>query len=234
MTQTVTLSFFRFTGLRARAWALMMMGAARPSLARTPDIGFWKLCGAGKGEGFNPTVNPYAIAILATWDNADIAQDRTANAPIFQRYAKRSAENWTVFLQARSVRGAWDGKTPFAPGETQDDGPMAALTRASIRKSAILQFWKQVPDISANIGADPNVMFKAGIGELPMLDQITFSIWPDKATMDGFARTGPHGAAIKAVRAGNWFSEELFARFAVHSDRGTWNGTSPLKRLEAA
>ncbi len=234
MTQIVSLSFYRFSGFSGRAWALMMMGAARPALARTPDIKFWKLCGAGKGEGFNPTVNPYTIAILATWDSAELAQDRTANTPIFQRYRKRSVEDWTVFLQPRSVRGAWGGSAPFTAADAPADGPMAALTRASIRKSAILQFWKQVPDISANIGADPNVMFKAGIGELPMLDQITFSIWPDKATMDGFARTGPHGAAIKAVRAGNWFSEELFARFAVHSDRGTWNGTSPLAKLSEA
>ena len=212
----------------------MMMGGARPMLARIPDIRFWKLCGAGKAEGFNPTGNPFTIAILASWDTAELARDRTATSKIFQRYAQRSVENWTVFLQARSVRGAWDGKTPFEAAEAQADGPMAALTRASIRKSAVWQFWRQVPDISANIGAAPNVMFKAGIGELPMLDQITFSIWPDKATMDGFARTGPHGAAIKAVREGNWFSEELFARFAVHSDRGTWNGTSPLKQLEAA
>ncbi len=234
MTQTVTLSFFRFSGLRARAWALMMMGAARRPLARTPDIGFWKLCGAGKGEGFSPTVNPYTIAILATWQTLELAQDRTASAPVFQRYRTRSAEDWTVFLQPRSVRGAWGGVAPFAPDDAPAAGPMAALTRASIRKSALMQFWKQVPDISANIGADPNVLFKAGIGELPMLDQITFSIWPDKTTMDGFARTGPHGAAIKAVREGRWFSEELFARFAVHSDRGTWNGTSPLKKPEVA
>lgn len=211
-----------------------MMGAARLPLGRVPGIGFHKLCGAGKGEGFNPTVNPFTIAILATWDGIETAQRQTAQAKIFQRYRDKAVENWSVFLTPQSARGAWGGKTPFDPQDAPTTGPVAALTRASIRKSAVVQFWKQVPDISANIGSDPNVIFKAGIGELPLLDQITFSIWPNKATMDGFARTGPHGAAIKAVRAGDWFSEELFARFTVHSDAGTWYGTSPLAQLEAA
>ncbi|MDB4112350.1 hypothetical protein N9571_07380, partial [Yoonia sp.] len=39
MTQTVSLSFFRFAGPLARVWALTMMGGARLPLGRTPDIG---------------------------------------------------------------------------------------------------------------------------------------------------------------------------------------------------
>ena len=66
-----------------------------------------------------------------------------------------------------------------------------------------------------------------------MLQQVTFSIWPSKAAMDGFARTGAHAEAIRAVRDEGWFKEELYARFAVQSDSGTWGGTSPLARLEA-
>ncbi|MEL7166767.1 MAG: spheroidene monooxygenase, partial [Pseudomonadota bacterium] len=38
----------------------------------------------------------------------------------------------------------------------------------------------------------------------------------------------------KAVRDGAWFREELYARFAIVGDSGTWNGQSPLKRLETA
>ena len=34
--------------------------------------------------------------------------------------------------------------------------------------------------------------------------------------------------AIRAVRAGNWFSEELYARFQIAGDRGSWGGVSPL------
>ena len=40
--------------------------------------------------------------------------------------------------------------------------------------------------------------------------------------------------AIRAVRENGWFSEELYARFTVLSDDGTWNGISPLSRLPEA
>jgi spheroidene monooxygenase len=94
-----------------------------------------------------------------------------------------------------------------------------------------LRFWKRVPDISAVIGADPNVMFKIGIGEVPLLHQITFSIWPDGASMARFARgDGPHGRAIRAVREEGWFTDELYARFRVLGVEGRWNGAELLSR----
>ena len=84
------------------------------------------------------------------------------------------------------------------------------------------------------IGQDPNVTFKIGIGEVPMLHQVTFSIWPSEEAMAGFARTGPHADAIRAVRSEGWFKEELYARFDIQSDIGSWDGRSPLQKLEAA
>ncbi|MFA8441615.1 spheroidene monooxygenase [Yoonia sp.] len=232
MTQTVSLSFFRFAGPFARIWALTMMGGARLPLSRTPDIGFWKLCGSGTGEGFTPVPNTAVYAILATWPDAETARARTQSG-VFARYQKRAAESWTVFLQTQTARGEWSGQAPFTVGKTDSAGPLAALTRATIKPHIAARFWRRVPNISEVIGQDPNVTFKIGIGELPLLHQVTFSIWPSQKAMDGFARTGPHAEAIRAVRDEGWFREELYARFAVHSDRGTWNGTSPLAKLEA-
>ena len=228
MSQTVSLSLYRFTGFRARAWALGMMALARVPLAQTPDIGFWKLCGAGIGHGFTPTANPAVIAILAVWPDADTAHRRTVGT-IFARYAAQASESWTVFLSPTSAKGQWSGQAPFAISGPAPTGPLAALTRATIRPGILRQFWKRVPRISDMIGNDPNVTFKIGIGEVPMLHQVTFSIWPDQAAMDAFARTGPHAEAIRAVRREGWFAEELYARFTVLSDHGTWGGTSPLK-----
>lgn len=233
MTQIVSLSFYRFAGPLARLWALGMMGGARLPLARTPDIGFWKLCGSGTGEGFTPVPNTAVYAILATWPDIETARARTQSG-VFARYMRRATEHWTVFLETRSVRGAWSGKTPFEAATGLSSGPLAALTRATIKPRILMRFWRRVPNISAMIGNDRNVAFKIGIGEVPMLHQVTFSIWPSEQAMAAFARTGPHADAIRAVRDEGWFREELYARFAVHSDIGTWNGTSPLSRLEAA
>lgn len=202
-------------------------------MARVPDLGFWKLCGSGTGEGFTPVPNTAVYAILCTWPDETTARWRLENTRIFQRYRARASEHWTVFLAPTSARGAWSGVTPFLPISEPNSGPLAALTRATIKPRILTKFWGRVPDISAMIGSDPNVVFKIGIGEVPMLHQVTFSIWPGAQEMANFARTnGPHAQAIKAVRDGAWFREELYARFAILGDNGTWGGTSPLEGLQ--
>jgi spheroidene monooxygenase len=229
----VTLSFFRFDTGMARLWALAMMGGARLSLARIPGLEFWKLCGSGTGQGFTPLPNMAVYAILCIWPDLRTAQAALAETAVFRRYRSRAAEHWTVFLTPVSSRGKWSGVAPFRPGEERPVNPLAALTRATIKPRIAMKFWRQVPDISQVIGQDENVAFKIGIGELPLLHQITFSIWPDAASMSRFARTdGPHARAISAVRSGDWFREELYARFHVLGDTGSWGGVSPLAKLE--
>lgn len=229
--QTVTLSLFRFGTLADRLWVVGQMAAARLAFARMPEAGFWKLCGSGTGEGFTPRPNWSVWAILVAWPDAATARRMVAEAPVYRRWRARSAEDWTIHLQATSSRGEWAGRAPFeASGAT--DGPLAVLTRASVRPSRLLRFWGRAPGISDRIGSDPNVAFKIGIGEVPMLHQVTFSVWPDAASMAAFARgDGPHGRAIRAVREGNWFREELYARFRILGAEGRWLGGDPLSRL---
>ena len=226
--QIVSLSFYRFATPLSRLWALTMMGAARFSLPRIDGLRFWKLCGSGTGEGFTPIPNTAVYAILTVWDDEARAKEAITTEPLFARYAKHASETWTVFLTPYSARGVWSGHTPFKEESPDPSGPIAALTRATVKPKVAAQFWKRVPDISGVIGQDPNVLFKIGIGEVPLLQQITFSIWPDAKTMANFAReNGPHANAIKAVRDGNWFREELYARFRVADEIGSWEGQSP-------
>ena len=233
--QAVSLSFFRFRAPSARLWALGMMGAARFALPRVEGLEFWKLCGSGTGEGFTPVPNTAVYAILATWRDARTARHQVAHSTLWTRYRAKADEDWTVFLSPSSVRGNWAGQKPFMSNGKAPAGPLAALTRATVKPMVAAKFWKQVPDISDVIGADPNVVFKIGIGEVPLLHQVTFSIWPDATSMADFARKpdGPHQRAINAVRKEGWFREELYARFAVTGDLGTWGGASPLNKLEA-
>ncbi len=230
--QTVSLSLFRFDGMFNRAWVLGQMGLARLSFMRMPDVGFWKLCGSGTGEGFTPRPNLGVWAILAVWPDEETARRHTRDAAVYTRWRARATESWTIYMAATSARGQWAGAAPFTVSATPL-GPLAVLTRATIKPSRLLRFWDRVPDISAVIGADPHVAFKIGIGEVPMLHQITFSLWPDPASMAQFARGhGPHGQAIQAVRDGNWFAEELYARFRILGAMGTWGGDNPLNRLD--
>ena len=231
VSQVVSLSFFRFDTAAGRLWAFAMMGLARRPLSRLDGIGFWKLCGSGSGEGFDLRPNTGVYAILATWPDARTARAQVEGSALYRRYRARAAECWTVYMTTASVRGAWSGRTPFETGPTPaGGGPVAALTRATLRPRIMTRFWGRVPRISEVIGRDPDVIFKIGIGDVPYLRQVTFSIWPDAARMAAFARTGPHAEAIRAVRENDWFREELYARFALLGDSGTWGGRSPLAK----
>ena len=228
--QVVTLSLFRFRSVGDRVWAFLMMGLARWPLARLKGIGFWKLMGAGTGEGFTPLPDTGAVAILATWPDLETAERQIAGSEIYRRYLLRSDETMTFYLTPFASRGSWSGKAPFQPeGGPPGRGLVAALTRATLRPAVLLRFWSRVPDISKAIGENRDVVFKLGVGEVPWFHQMTFSIWPDTETMAAFARAdGPHSRAIRAVREGEWFSEELYARFSILAARGTWNGRNPV------
>lgn len=209
------------------------MALARPRRNWSGKASFVKLCGSGTGEGFTPRPNWSVWAIFAVWPDLDRARAEVADHPVFARWRRRADEAWTVFLSPFSARGTWAGVNPLADlssaATDHPEAPIAALTRASVRPRFAPSFWKQVPDISARIGADPNVLFKIGIGEVPLLHQVTFTIWPDAASMAGFARKlGPHAEAMRAARDGGWFSEELYARFHVLGTAGRWGTSDPL------
>lgn len=227
--QTAVLSLYRFESRLSRLWAVVQMGAARLPLMRMPGLRFWKLCGTGTGEGFTPRPNTAVWAILTVWQDEAAARAGLAARAPFGRWRARAAEDFHIWLEPRSARGQWSGVAPFQPETTvAADGPVAAMTRATVRLRRAARFWARVPDISARIGADPAVLFKIGMGEVPLIHQVTFSVWPDTASMAAFARKGAHAEAIRAVRDEGWFNEELYARFRVIRTQGSWGGRNPL------
>ncbi|MFN4202453.1 MAG: spheroidene monooxygenase [Tabrizicola sp.] len=230
LISVATLSVFRFSSPASRLWVIGQMALARSRHLWT-GARFVKLCGSGTGEGFTPRPNWSVWAIFAVWPDLVRAREQIRGHKVITRWRARAAEDWTVFLAPFSARGSWAGVNPLT--DTIDrgahQGPIAALTRATVKPQHAPAFWRRVPEISARIGADRNVLFKIGIGEVPLLHQVTFSIWPDAARMAEFARhMGPHAEAMKAARDNGWFAEELYARFHVLESLGKWNGTDPL------
>jgi spheroidene monooxygenase len=233
--QTVSLTLHRFDRPSGRAFALWQMGAARLDMLRRREVGFWKLCGSGRKGGFTLGTDASIWAILATWPDLAMAQAQVTAAQPWARWRGHADETFSLFLAPVSARGRWAGREPFRPepaaAAAPAAGPIAALTRASIRPSRLVAFWRRSPDITRVLDGDPSVLLRIGLGEVPVLRQITFSVWPDSTAMAAFARgDGAHGRAIRAVREGGWFSEELYARFHVLGTSGTWGGTDPLRR----
>ena len=130
-------------------------------------------------------------------------------------------------MRPLTSRGRWAGRTPFGdPTPTKHDGPVAALTRARIKPRLWRTFWASVPPVSAALNASPGLLLKVGIGEAPVGLQGTFSLWESAAALRDFAhRQVEHQAVIEKTHALGWYSEELFARFALVRAEGTYAGT---------
>lgn len=140
-------------------------------------------------------------------------------------------EIWTVMLEPIEGHGRWDGKEIFGilPHQSNDEGPIAILTRATVRLNKLKYFWQNVVPVSNAMKEATGFIWSVGIGEIPWIKQATFSIWESKEAMKAFAYgTKVHADVIKKTRAQQWYSEEMFVRFKIISSAGSLKGIDPL------
>lgn len=222
--QVVSLTLSRFDK-SAIPWAISQMQWSKGPLRAVPQIGFLKLMGTGAGAGFSTVPNLRVWTILSTWPNGHAAIE-AQEAEVLRTRRSRACETATLFLAPISSRGRWAREAPFAPrNDFHRSGPIAALTRATVRPAKLVRFWQRVPSISRTIEGEAAVRFMLGMGEVPYLHQVTFSVWDDADAMGEFSRrSATHGEAVRRVAEEGWFSEQLFARFRPLSGTGTWNG----------
>jgi spheroidene monooxygenase len=237
MTAVATLSLFRYRRWVDRHWALWQMLLARRPLNRLPGVRFMKMVGTGSREGFYLAPNTQVWGLLAVWDSMEAAQAQTRDSAVYRRYLRRADEATTLYLETIRAKGDWSGRQPF---ELADDrapsGLTVALTRATVKPRHALAFWSRTPEIRAEVPAQPHLLFKVGMAEVPGLQQITFSIWDDFEAMRAFAyrKGGPHARAVESVRREGWFDEELYARFRIAAVDGDWSAAPDFASVKAS
>ena len=219
---------------RAVPRAFMHMGLDRWALRREPRRPmFAKLLGTGNGETFTMRdADAHHWALLTTWADAEDAVAFT-HGPLMSTWMRFASEHCAFALEPITSHGRWADREPFAPSaDPQWPGAIAAITRARIRPSQWLAFWRSVPEVSADLRSDPGVLFTLGIGEAPVGLQGTFSVWRSAQAVREFAYRRPaHQKVIEETARRSWYSEELFARFAVLSATGTYRGLDVAERL---
>jgi heme-degrading monooxygenase HmoA len=232
MGSIVTLTLFRFTGLTSKLWALPQMRFAHAAMGNIAGLHFYKLMGSGRELGFSPFPDWGVYAMLCVWDHEQSANDFFNNAEIYQRYREKSSEQWTIFMKPIQTKGSWSGGNPFTPSADLDAANplIAVITRATIRPHQLLKFWRYVPTSQRPIqrGCE-GLIFTKGIGEAPLVQMATISIWETLESLKKFAYNSPeHIKAIQKTHQLNWYQEEMFARFQPFRSSGVWGGQDLL------
>jgi hypothetical protein len=209
----VTLHVWRVPRRRIGA-AFLRMARDPRRLRSVPGVRFAKLLGTGTGDSFGPgdaDLSRYAAVIA--WDG-----DARTVGKEWDRIAESSAR---VDLTPLHSRGTWSGQAPFAGNGGRPDGMVLALTRARLRPSKALTFWRAVPAVVREVHAAPGLLARFGVGEAPIGWQGTVSVWRSATDLTGFAYRQPqHRAVIARTPADKWYAEDLFARFAVREISG--------------
>lgn len=204
---------------------MKQMRLAHGALAKVPGLLFYKLLGSGGGNGFSVVPDFSTYAFLGVWSDRNSCEHFMSEHSLRSQALERCQHHWTVLLSPSQVKGSWDTIQPFRINAPHDGrGPIAILTRASIYPGKLLSFWRNVPRVSRRLGQrQPGLLFSKGIGEVPLIQQATFSLWQDREAMLNYAYRGDaHREMIRKTQSLGWYREELFAEFVPLEVRGNW------------
>jgi hypothetical protein len=209
--------------LRYRLWGYARFVVQGFSMRCVPGLVMYKVMGSGDDGGFGLKPSRSRQALFCLFASETMADSFLAS-PVAKSYAKRSREFCTAKLRAFSCKGTWAGHSIEVTASTPTDGPIATLTRASIRPFSARRFWRMQPASELSLNSASGCLLATGVGEAPFFRQATFSLWASTAAMDAYARSGAHLAAIRAAYEGAFFSESMFARFVPCALTGSWRG----------
>lgn len=220
---------FHLTRWHSSIAAMASIGAHRLALRSVPGLEFWRLLGTGKGNDTTPSVDLRRTAMFAVWaSEADCERFMSSHA-VPRRWA-REDESWSTRLKVVSGGGAWRG---VRVGEVVDqvavDGPIAVVTRANVRLRSWRSFGVAGHPVNADLHRADGLIDVVGIGEAPVGKLGTFSLWRSASHIEQWAYGSPeHREVMRRTRDEQWYSEEMFVRFAPYASMGTWGGRDPL------
>jgi hypothetical protein len=237
----VSLTIIRYRK-RFVPFAFVAMALWRLPLWRSRRNSFYKLMGSGRNGTFDKTPDLQQWGIITSMKGMEHAGEDFLRQPdyIYHLYGSFIAtwlrffgcEVWTVLLEPTEGHGKWDGKEPFGklPKQGNDTGPVAVLTRATIRISRLTQFWKHVDGVASRMADSAGFITSLGVGEVPWIKQATFSVWQSREAMRNFAyKMKEHADVVKKTHQEKWYSEDMFVRFNIIASTGTINNHNPLQ-----
>ncbi len=220
-TVVVVLARFRPDTL---AWGILQLILGTRPRQRLPGLLFHKVLGCGRDGGFGIVPGLHRQGLFCLFSSPETANAFVDTARWAQSYRDHAAEHLVLSLQAWSSRGLWSGHAIDVASEAPTDGPIASLTRASIRPHKAFDFWARSPAAEADLARASGCLLAIGLGEAPVLRQATFSLWRSPTDLEAYAHSAGHLAAIRAAYGRHHFSESMFVRFRPLRIEGVWRG----------
>ena len=214
----ISVRFMTFSGWRARWRAFGAMGISLAAGDGRSGHVLWQDARKRSRSWIFDLARLGDLCLVHRVGKPRIGRGLLGEDPMFQDllgYAT-SVYGW----EARPLRGhgTWNGQQPFVFPEAgrRAAGAVAVLTRASIARKQALRFWWNVPGASRGVQDQPGLRYAKGVGEYPLVEQATLSVWNSAEELDAFAyRSRQHAPMVQKTRKHQWYSEEMFIRMEV-------------------
>ena len=228
----VSLTIIRYSKINI-PFAFLAMAIHRIPLMMNKNCTFWKLMGSGKNGTFDKEADLQQWALLTVWNSECDFNNFHKISFISSWWKALAIDTYTILCEPLTSRGTWNGKEPFGKAQNiAHHGPVAVLTRATIRFNRLKNFWANVDKTAKLMLNSKGYITSFGIGEAPLYRQATFSVWESVDDVKAFAyQSTEHREVIQKTRDENWYSEELFARFKPIASFGTLKGVDPLEQI---
>jgi spheroidene monooxygenase len=201
-----------------------MMQFGHKYLKTIDGLKFYKLLGSGQ-DGFKPQPDWSVYGLLQVWENEEKAKAFMASSKLIRKYKERCEKFSILYMKSIKAHGQWSKTEPFHKSIELSSDPraVAIITRASIKTSQLFRFWKYVPETQRAIENAKGLIYTKGMGEFPVWEMATLSIWDTMENAKAYAYSNKaHAKAIAMTRQYNWYKEELFSRFEVYKVDGNW------------
>lgn len=208
----------------ARLWGALRLVVGRFAMRGVPGLRFFKILGSGHEGGFGLRPSADRLGLFTVFADAASAEAFIAAGPVLQSWRSHARECAWLKLAPYASRGAWAGRALSTSSEPPKQGPIAVLTRASIRPTCAAAFWRRATAAEQALHAAAGCLLATGLGEAPLLRQATFSVWQDIESLQAYAQQGAHLDAVRAAYGCGYFSESMFTRFTLLGMGGTWKG----------
>ena len=188
------------------------------SLINFDGLKFIKLLGTGSKDGFSVIPDFSSYVMISSWENDNFRKKFIDENELFNEIINKSSKRTEIKIDPYNYIGSWNGINPFKNKSTYKEGKIIVLTRARVRLNKLINFFISTSSAAKSINSRKGAEYYKGVGELPIIEQATISIWESEQSMKDYAYSDKnHLKIINKARKNKWYSEELFVRSNILS-----------------